>query len=83
MIVRVGYNVPGATMLMEELTSEYEFDEMELAGYSQLLVYHPQETVTVTVHRFIGDGTGQFHLRLNQTVYVEVVESETNRTEVS
>lgn len=32
-------------------------------------------------HRFIGDKTGLFHLRVNQTIYVEVVESETNRTE--
>ena len=70
-------------MLMEELTTEYEFDEMELTGYSRLLVYHPKKTVTVTAHSFIGDGTGQFHLRANQTIYVDVIESITNRTEVA
>ena len=76
-----GYDVPGATMLMEEGRTSYEFDEVELTGYARLLVYHPNDTLTVVVHRFIGDKTGQFHLRINQTIYVEVVESETNRTE--
>ena len=77
-----GHDVPEATVLMEEGTTDYEFDEVELTGYSRLIVYHPNETdVTVIAHRFIGDKTGQFHLRVNQTIYVEVVESETNRTE--
>lgn len=56
--------------------------QVELTGYSRLIVYHPNETkVTVIAHKFIGDKTGQFHLRINQTIYVEVIESETNRTE--
>ena len=77
-----GHDVPEATVLMEEGTTYYEFDEVELTGYSRLIVYHPNETqVTVIAHRFIGDKTGQFHLRINQTIYVEVVESETNKTE--
>lgn len=77
-----GHDVPEATVLMEEGTTDYEFDEVELTGYSRLIVYLPNETdVTVIAHRFIGDKTGQFHLRVNQTIYVEVVESETNRTE--
>ena len=77
-----GHDVPEATVLMEEGTTDYEFDEVELTGYSRLIVYHPNETdVTVIAHRFIGDKTGLFHLRVNQTIYVEVVESETNRTE--
>lgn len=77
-----GHDVPEATVLMEEGTTDYEFDEVELTGYSRLIVYHPNETdVTVIAHRFIGDKTGQFHLRVNQTIYVEVLESETNRTE--
>ena len=82
-IDNVGFNVQGATLLMEEGTTQYEFDEMELTGYSRLLVYHPDgaTNVTVVVHRFIGDGTGQFHVRENQKIYVEYVESETNRTE--
>ena len=82
-IDNAGFNVQGATLLMEEGTTEYEFDEMELTGYSRLLVYHPDNAtnVTVVVHRFIGDGTGQFHIRERQKIYVEFVESETNRTE--
>ena len=77
-----GNDVPGATMLMEEDTLHYEFDEIELTGYSRLLIYHPiGKNVTVVAHKFIGDRTGQFHLRENQTIYVEVVESQTNRTE--
>ncbi|XP_068697321.1 serine, glycine, tyrosine and glutamine-rich protein-like [Montipora foliosa] len=72
-----GRNVPEATVLMEEGTTDYEFDEVELTGYSRLIVYHPNETlVTVIAHKFIGDKTGQFHLRINQTIYVEVIESE-------
>ena len=33
------------------------------------------------INRFIGDGTGQFHIRQHQRVFVEYVESENNRTE--
>lgn len=77
-----GYDVVGATMIMEENTTEYEFDEMELTGHSRLIVYHPNNSVVnVTVHRFIGDKTGQFHIRDKQRVYVEVVESISNKTE--
>lgn len=35
----------------------------------------------MVVHRFIGDKSGQFHIRNNQKVFVEVVESQTNSTE--
>lgn len=77
-----GYDVPGATMLMAENTTYYEFDEMELTGFSRLLLYHPgKDRVQAVVHRFIGDKSGQFHLRNDQRVFVEVVESTTNMTE--
>lgn len=77
-----GFDVPGATVLMAENTTYYEFDEMELTGYSRLLLYHPGNmTVKAVVHRFIGDKSGQFHLRNDQEVYVEVVESVSNSTE--
>ena len=33
------------------------------------------------MHRFIGDKSGQLHIRNDQKVYVEVVESQTNSTE--
>lgn len=82
LIDNAGYNVEGATMLMEEGSTYYEFDEMELTGYSRLLLYKPlNQNVTAVVHRFIGDKTGQFHLLENQRIFVEVVESESNITE--
>lgn len=77
-----GYDVPGATVLMEENTVVYEFDELELTGYSRLVVYHPEnKSVNVTVHKFIGDKTGQFHIFDRQKIFVEVVESVSNVTE--
>lgn len=82
-IDNAGFNVQGATLLMEEGTTDYTFDEVELTGASRLLVHHPNNVTNVVVvaHRFIGDGTGQFHIREQQKIYVEYVESETNRTE--
>ena len=74
---------PAAAIIMEPNRDQYEFDEMELSGSSRLLIYHPKNSkkVVTTVHRFIGDKTGQLHLRSDQQVYVEYVESESNRTE--
>ena len=74
---------PAATLLMDYDRKDYEFDEMELSGTSRLLLYHPDNVtvVTLVVHKFIGDRTGQLHLRVNQIAHVEVVESESNRTE--
>ena len=77
-----GYDVPGATVIMEENTEVYEFDELELTGYSRLVAYHQQNmSVNVTVHKFIGDKTGQFHIFNRQKIFVEVVESLNNLTE--
>lgn len=78
-----GREVPGATVLMEEQTTYYEFYELVLTGYSRLLIYHPKDSTNVTLvaHSFVGDRTGQLHIRNNQVIYAEVVESETNRTE--
>ena len=64
----------------------YEFDELELSGYARLTVVHPTasgtvQQVNVTVHKFIGDRTGQLHMRSNQVAYVEYVESENDETE--
>ncbi|KAK3724602.1 hypothetical protein QZH41_005193 [Actinostola sp. cb2023] len=82
LIDNAGYHVEGATMVMEEGSTYYEFDEMALTGYSRLLLYKPDDgNVTAVVHKFVGDKTGQFHLRKNQRIFVEVVESETNITE--
>ncbi len=75
---------PAPTVIMQHETYEYEFDEMELTGSAYLWIYHPGDgamKVKTTVHKFIGDKTGQLHLRINQKLFVEVVESITNKTE--
>jgi hypothetical protein len=73
---------PVATMIMEDETTLYEFNETQVDGNARVLFYHPTDsTVTVIVHKFYGDRTGQVHLRTHQIVYVEYVESETNVTE--
>lgn len=73
---------PVATMIMEDETTLYEFNETQVDGNARVLFYHPTDTfVTVVVHKFYGDRTGQVHLRQNQIVYVEYVESESNVTE--
>lgn len=77
-----GRFVPVASMVMENNTVTYEFDEMELTGSARLWFYHPPSSqVTVIIHRFMGDKTGIAHLRTDQRVYVEYLETETNITE--
>ena len=79
----VGKDSPAYTVVMEDYRYEYEFDEMELTGMSRMQLYHPDNVthVTTTVHKFIGDRTGLLHIRNNQKIYVEVVESTSNKTE--
>ena len=78
-----GRDVEVATLVMQDQQVLLEFDEMELTGYARLLFFHPTdaELVTVIVHRFIGDKTGKAHLRSDQLIYVEYIESESNVTE--
>ena len=74
---------PQPTLIQDPPRESYEFDEMELTGSTYLWIYHPEgvDQVNVTVHKFIGDKTGQLHIRERQKVFVEYVESETNKTE--
>ena len=71
-----------SSMLLENQFTYYEFNEVLLTKDANLQVYHPPAStnITVIVHRFLGDGSGRFHLRRNQTIYVEVVESSSNET---
>ena len=71
-----------STSLVEYDSEFYEFDEMFLTRHANLQIDHPLNSpnVTVIVHHFLGDGTGRVHMRKNQTIYVEVVESMTNET---
>ena len=81
-IDNVGIKSPVATVIMENLTTEYEFNETEVGGYSRVLLYHPEKSfVTAVIHRFMGDRTGQFHVRNDQKIWVEYIESFTNYTE--
>ncbi|KAK3101710.1 hypothetical protein FSP39_005732 [Pinctada imbricata] len=78
----VGLAVPVATVVMEDQTTEFEFDEMEVTGASRVLIYHPMGSkVKLVAHRLMGDRTGQIHMRKDQQVFVEYVESLTNVTE--
>ena len=74
---------PAPTMLMDPGRFLYELNELELLGSTRLLIYHSNisRKVEVVVHAFIGDKTGQVHLRHNQKLFAEVVESVLNRTE--
>ena len=78
-----GKHSPAATLIMEDGRDDYELDELELTGTARLLLFHPKDVprITITVHKFIGDRTGQLHLKTRQVAYVEVVESENDRTE--
>ena len=78
-----GIASPVATMIMEDNTFLYEFNETQVDGKSRVLIYHPEEStkVEMVIHKFLGDRTGQIHVREYQLVYVEYIESESNRTE--
>ena len=81
-IDNAGIKSPVASMIMELDKTDYEFNETEIGGYSRVLVYHPENTnVTVVFHRFLGDRSGQMHIRNHQKVWVEYLESFTNYTE--
>ena len=88
-----GASSPAYTVIEEEIPSElleegesgivpvYEFDEMDLTDTARLRFFHGDTSITATVHRFIGDRTGILHIYEDQTVFVEVNRTETNRTE--
>ena len=79
----LGKHSPQPTLIQDPARHSYEFDEMELMGTTLLWIYHPVNvsSINVTIHKFIGDKSGLLHLRKNQRVFVEYVESETNKTE--
>ena len=74
---------PQPTLLQDKSSVSYTLDEMELTGCAYLWIYHPENapSVNLTVHKFIGDKSGKVHLHAKQQLYVEYVESETNKTE--
>jgi hypothetical protein len=78
-----GFNVPGATMILEEGRNNYHFDELLLTGYTRLvtpLTNNLTVDTNVTIDLFLGDLTGLFHILNNTLVFVEYVESVSNIT---
>jgi hypothetical protein len=58
-----------------------QFDEVEITGHSRVIIFHPNADVEIIIHKFLGDRTGQLHLRSHQTAWIEYVESIKNVTE--
>ncbi|KAL4230251.1 hypothetical protein ACF0H5_010637 [Mactra antiquata] len=78
----IGIKSPAATVIMQNETLNYEFNETHIDGFSRVMIYHPKHShVRVVIHHFLGDRTGQLHVRSNQTVFIEYIESESNVTE--
>lgn len=74
---------PAPTIIQDPPRELYEFNEMEITGSTYTWIYHPDNVthVELIAHKFIGDKTGQLHIRKNQKVWVEYVESVSNKTE--
>ena len=70
-------NVATPTVIMENQTVFYEFDEMQVEGHSTVIFYHPEtaRNVTVIAHEVTGDKTGIIKLVSRQRLFVFVVES--------
>ena len=70
-------NVNTPTVIMENKTVFYEFDEMEVGGHSTVTFYHPTgaKNVSVVAHEITGDKTGIIRLTKRQRLVVNFVES--------
>ena len=77
----VGHNdkniVDIPTVIMENKTIFYEFDEMEVGGHATVTFYHPREArnVSVVAHEINGDKTGIIKITDRQRLVVNFVES--------
>ena len=58
----------------------YDFDEGLLTRHSNLMIDYPtgKSQVAVAIHKFYGDRTGLVHIRRQQKLYAEVVESRSH-----
>ena len=70
-------NVNTPTVIMENKTVFYEFDEMQVGGHSTVTFYHPTgaKNVSVVAHEITGDKTGIIRLTKRQRLVVNFVES--------
>ena len=71
------YQTLQPAVLMEENTEYYEFDEVQVEGYTYMWFYHPDNTdiVNVVIHELKGNKKGVVVPRDNQRVVVNFVES--------
>ena len=68
------------TVIQDPDTVAYEFDEVDITGLTYAWIYNVTGA-NMTIHKFLGDKTGQLHVRPTQKIVVEVVESVNNVTE--
>ena len=73
---------PWFTMVQENLTETYHFDEVELLHYANVEFYHPNgaDEVHITIDEFKGDQTGLVRVQDDQHLFVEYVEGEPGLT---
>ncbi|XP_019646039.1 PREDICTED: uncharacterized protein LOC109486623 [Branchiostoma belcheri] len=70
-------DVDHPAMVMEVNTTFYEFDEIQVEGYSYVHFYHPEEAVNVTVvaHELTGNKKGLIRVQNRQRLFIHIVES--------
>ena len=73
-IDNVNRNPDIATVIINENSSYYEVDELEMRNHGVLHIHGSNSTFVV--HNFTGDRTGLVHLRPGQKMFVQVVESK-------
>lgn len=80
-----GRNSPCYTEIREDGRWSYELDELELTASARLRIMLVNETdaseIKAVIHKFIGDRTGILHMYDGQQVWIEYVESKSNKTE--
>jgi hypothetical protein len=64
-------------MVMENNSIYYEFDEVQVEGYSYVHFYHPHgiKNLTVMIHELTGNKKGMVRVQKRQQIIVEFVES--------
>ena len=66
------------TVIESEYNSYFEFDEVDATNHVVLQMADPD--AVLVVHNFLGDRTGQFHLKSGQQLWVEYVASSLGYT---
>ena len=74
-IDNINRNPDIATIIINENSSYYEVDELEMRNHGELHIHGGNSSLVV--HNFTGDRTGLVHLKAGQKMFVQVVESKT------